>query len=282
VTSRFIETNGIRLHYLEAGGNGPTLLLMPGLTANAHSFEGVLAAGLADRLRVLALDLRGRGQTDKPDGGYTLGDHAADVIGVLDGLGIDSVNLGGHSFGGLLTYQLAAAYPERVRRCVVIDAPAVVHPQILDQIQPSLARLDLTMPSWDQYLAFVKRMPYFDGWWDPLIERYYRADVEERPDGSVRPRSRPEHIRAVIEGFKDLDWLGIVGRVTQPTLFLRAPAPCGPRGSPPLVTTEQARLTVDHLQHARLLDIPGNHMTMLFGDGASIAAAAIAAFVLEN
>ena len=208
MTSRYVQTNGIRLHYLEDGTNGPTLVLLPGLTANAHSFDGLVAAGLADHIRVLALDLRGRGETDQPDT-YTLADHAADVLGVLDALGLDRVVLGGHSFGGLLTYYLAAAHPERVSRCVVIDAPAQIHPEIFDQIKPSLDRLDVTMPSWDHYLGFVKRMPYFNEWWDPTIEGYFRADVREQPDGTVRARSRAEHIRAVIDGFKDLDWLEV-------------------------------------------------------------------------
>ena len=116
-------------------------MLTPGLTANAHSFDGLLAAGLGDTVRVLAFDARGRGQSDKPDAGYTLDDHAADLIGALDALGLARVLLGGHSFGGLLTYYLAANHPERVERAVVLDAPAQVDPTILDQIAPSLARL---------------------------------------------------------------------------------------------------------------------------------------------
>ena len=106
MTDRFIETNGIRLHYLEHGGDGPTLILTHGLTANAHSFDGLIGAGLATGIRVLSVDLRGRGESDKPESGYTMADHAADMLGMFDTLDIDSVILGGHSFGGLLTYYL--------------------------------------------------------------------------------------------------------------------------------------------------------------------------------
>jgi pimeloyl-ACP methyl ester carboxylesterase len=81
---RYIATNGIRLHCLDHPGEGPTLLLMPGLTANAHSFDGLITAGLSPALRVLALDLRGRGLSDKPLTGYTMADHAADIIGLLE------------------------------------------------------------------------------------------------------------------------------------------------------------------------------------------------------
>lgn len=280
MNSRFVQTNGIRLHYVEEGTSGPTLVLLPGLTANAHSFDGLLAAGLADRFRVLALDLRGRGETDQPNS-YTLDDHADDVLGFLDALHIDRIVLGGHSFGGLLTYHLAAHHPDRVSQCIVIDAPAVIQPEVFEQIKPSLDRLDMTLPSWKDYLQFVKRMPYFaDGWWDPAIESYFRADVRENADGTVRPRSRPEHIRAVIDGFKDLRWLETVRRITQPVLFLRAPGAFGPPGSPAVVSEEQARITVENLQHSRLVDVPGNHMTMLFGTSAPIVVAAIQQFVI--
>ena len=113
--SKYVETNGIRLHYLEHPGDGPTLVLTPGLTANAHFFETLLAH-LTPRLHVLVFDLRGRGRSDKPDEGYTMDDHAADMVGALDALGLDRVMFGGHSFGGLLTFFMATNHPERVER----------------------------------------------------------------------------------------------------------------------------------------------------------------------
>jgi pimeloyl-ACP methyl ester carboxylesterase len=280
MTGRFVQSNGVRLHYLEAG-SGPPLVMLHGLTANAHSFDGLVAAGLPRHVRLIALDLRGRGESDQPPDGYGLPEHAGDVLALLDALGLEQVVLGGHSFGGLLTYYLASHYPARVSRCVVIDAPAEVHPQILDQIKPSVDRLALTMPSWNHYLEFVRQLPYFKGWWDPNIESFYRADVRDNADGSVQPRSRPETIHAVVEGFKDLDYLSMVRRIRQPVLFIRAPGPCGPEGSPALVSARQAQLTVEHLANGQLLEVPGNHMTMLFGEGAPIAARAIADFVHE-
>ena len=140
----YVETNGIKLHYLERPGDGPTLLLAPGLAAGAH-FYLTLMDRLAPRLHVIAFDLRGRGASDKPDTGYTMADHAADMVGAMDALGIDRVAFGGHSFGGLLTYILAAYYPERIERGVVIDAPAEVglevgiHTQIVLHVGTAVA-----------------------------------------------------------------------------------------------------------------------------------------------
>ena len=66
MNDRYVETNGIRLHVLDHAGRGPVVVLAPGLTANAHSFDGLMRAGLADAAHVIALDLRGRGESDQP------------------------------------------------------------------------------------------------------------------------------------------------------------------------------------------------------------------------
>ena len=277
----YVDTNGIRLHYLERSGDGPTLVLAPGLTANAHFFDTLLVH-LAPRLHVLAFDLRGRGRSAKPDEGYTMTDHAADIAGALDALGLDRVVMGGHSFGGLLTYYLAAHHPERVVRAVALDAPAEVDPGILDQIKPTLDRLEVTFPSWDEYLARIKAMPFYDHWeWDPALEDYYRADVEDLPDGTLRARSRPGHIRQAIEGVLAVDWPAVVARIQQPTLFIRATGPFGPSGSPPIVSDDQAARSLGLLPDARLREFGGNHITFLFGANAPAVADEIVTFVME-
>ncbi len=61
----FASTNNIRIHYLDYAGSNPPMVLMPGLTDNAHSFGGLIHAGLNKGRRVLTLDLRGRGLSDK-------------------------------------------------------------------------------------------------------------------------------------------------------------------------------------------------------------------------
>lgn len=280
MTDCIVETNGIRLHYLDHGGEGRVLLLVPGLTANAHSFDGLVRAGLTDAGHVLALDMRGRGESDAPASGYAIEDHARDVLGLLDALELERVVLVGHSFGGLLTYWLAANHPERVDRCVAIDAPAALDPAMIDQIQPSLDRLDRIYPSWDDYVSIVKSMPYFDeGGWDADVEQYYRADVRIRPDGTVQARCRPEHIEAVIQGEFAVDWPAVAARVTQPTLLLRAPESFGPPGSPPLLTREDAERTAAAMADCRLVDGVGNHLTFVFGPGALVLTRAIAGFL---
>jgi pimeloyl-ACP methyl ester carboxylesterase len=255
-------------------------VLVPGLTANAHSFEGLLAAGLAETARVLAFDARGRGLSDKPASGYAMADHAADLIGALDALALDRVIFGGHSFGGLLTYYVAANHPDRVEKAVVLDAPTDVDPAILDQIGPSLARLERSFGSWDEYDALVRSFPYWDRFeWNDEIQAYYRGDAEELPDGSIRSRCRSEHIRAVIAAEVEIDWRETVRRIACPTLLVRAVEPFGPPGSGPILAAEEAQRTVALLRDGRLAEIPGNHITLVFGASARLVVAEIASFL---
>ncbi|MFZ0492976.1 MAG: alpha/beta hydrolase [Acidimicrobiia bacterium] len=275
----FIDTNGIRLHYVEHPGDGPTLLLFPGLNANAVFFQGLVREGLSPALRALAVDLRGRGLSDAPDAGYTMADHAADILGMLDGLEIERAVIAGHSFGGLLTYFLAANHPDRVDKAVVMDAPAEVNPTVIEQIGPALQRLRLVSPSWDEYLANVKAMPYYEGWWDLDLEAYYRADVRVNDDGTVQSRLDPDKIQQALDGTTRVDWSSLAQLIDAPVLMLRATAPFGPPGYPSLVSAEEVQRTMRKLRFVRLVELPGNHITSMFGVSARVAAQAIIDFV---
>ena len=276
----FAQVNNIKLHYLDHPGDGPTLILLPGLTANAHSFDGLIQAGLSPRFRVLALDLRGRGLSDKPATGYSMDEHAQDVIALMDSLDIHQAVICGHSFGGLLTMFIAGHYPERVTKIVMIDAAALmVNPMTRDLIKPSLDRLGRIMPSWEDYLDQMKRAPFFDGWWDPTIENYYRADVEFNDDGTVQARSKPENIAEAIDRAGAKNWTAHIAAIRQPALLLHAPGGYGPAGTPPIVLLEQAQATAAAMADCIYIEVPGNHMTMLFGNGARTIVENITGFV---
>lgn len=271
----YCDTNGIRLHYLEHPGDGPALILMPGLTANAHAFDGLIAAGLSEHFRVFAVDLRGRGLSDKPAEGYDMAAHGADVLGLMDALGLEDVILGGHSFGGLLSFWLAAHHPQRMRSLLIIDAAGSMHPDTRQMIQPAVDRLSQTLPSFEAYLALMKQAPYLHQWWDPQIETYYRADVETLAGGAVRPRSSPTAIIAAVEGALAEPWSELLGGIRHPTLLVNATGAYGPPGAPPLLPKELALETVEQLSAGAYAEVPGNHMTMLFGDGAACIVGAV-------
>lgn len=276
---KFVQTNNIKLHYLDHGGRGPVLVLMPGLSANAHCFDGLIAAGLGEHFHVLALDLRGRGLTDKPESGYTLADHAADVIGLLDALRLEQVILGGHSYGGFVTMYTAAQFPERVSKLIIIDSAGQMHPHVRELIKPSLQRLEQTVPSWEEYLTRMRAQPFLNGYWDDALEAYYRADVEIRGDGTVKPRSNPQAIWSAADLAIDEPWDDHLAKVHQPAVLIRAPENYGPA---PVIPMAQAQATINAIANCRYVEASGNHMTMLFGPHASGVVAAIRDFALTN
>lgn len=279
----FAKTNNIQLHYLEHPGGVPPIVLLPGLTANAHVFDGLIEAGLSPRFCVLALDLRGRGLSDAPATGYTMANHAADVIGLLDALDLPQVVLVGHSFGGMLSLYIAAHYPERVAHIVVMDAGiALAYPQTRDQIKPSLDRLGRVFLCWEDYLEMIKDAPYLDGWWEPTIESYFQADIRINSDNSVQTRSRPDTIAAAMEGILAEPWTSHLASVRHRVVLINAIGPYGPPGAPPILSAEAAQETVTLLNHGRYVLVSGNHITMLYGEGAKQIVEVITSFVTEE
>ncbi len=119
--SREIETNGAKIH-VRVGGDGPAVVLLHGFGTTGDMW-GHLASALIEDRTVVAPDLRGLGLSSKPDGGYDKKNQAADVWGVLDALGVDSIELVTHDIGIMVGYAVAATHPERVSRWVAIDAP---------------------------------------------------------------------------------------------------------------------------------------------------------------
>jgi pimeloyl-ACP methyl ester carboxylesterase len=281
VIDQYAPANGIRLHLVDRPGGEPPIVLLPGITANLHNFDGLIDAGLAPRFRVVALDLRGRGLSDKPPHGYSIAEHAADVIGVLDHLGLDQVVLGGHSFGALLTAFIAARYPQRVSRCIFIDiALTPADPRVGEAIRPSLERLGRPAASFDAYVKAIQSAPYLQGRWDPIIEAYYRADVETREDGSVITRTKPEHIVQVAMGVQAENWPAIFAAVAQPSIFFSGPMPIGGPGTPAVISGEAARQAAAVLPDCRSFhEVPGNHWTMVYGEGARQIVAAVTTFL---
>jgi pimeloyl-ACP methyl ester carboxylesterase len=114
------EAGGVRLAYRAWGPPGaPPLVLLHGLGEGAADWDGV-APAIARHWRVYAPDLRGHGRSDWP-GDYSVELMVADVLGFLDALGLDRVDLIGHSMGGLVACLLAQERPERVRRLILED-----------------------------------------------------------------------------------------------------------------------------------------------------------------
>ncbi len=116
------RANGIRLHYLEYGAGEPSILIIPGITSPAITWEFV-AEPLAVQRRVIAYDVRGRGLSDKPAAGFTLPDYAADAAGLIEALELRRPIVLGHSMGARIAAALGAGYPELVGPLILVDPP---------------------------------------------------------------------------------------------------------------------------------------------------------------
>lgn len=125
VEHRFVELDGLRMHVAEAGSGDPVVLLH-GFPQHWWEWRDVIP-GLAERYRVICPDLRGSGWTDAPRKGYTREQIRADLVALVDALGLDRVDLVGHDFGAAVGFDFCLAHPERVRRYVSISIP---HPYI--------------------------------------------------------------------------------------------------------------------------------------------------------
>lgn len=275
----FTRHDRLRLHYLDHAGGEPLLVLLHGLTANAHCFDGLVRAGLSPRFRVLSVDLRGRGLSDKPPSGYSMAEHAEDILSLLDELGARQVVLGGHSFGGLVSLYLAAHWPERVSRLLLLDAASSMHPRVRELLRPSLERLGKVLSSVESYLAAARAMPYLEGYWDESLERYFRADVQQNEDGTAVARAAPHAIAEAVDKALGEPWAEFLPRIHQPTLLVNAPGGYGPPGTPPILPPEHAMRTVHALPQCRYALVPGNHVTMLFGSNASHVVRAVEDFL---
>jgi len=111
------QAGDIKLYY-EVRGSGDPLVLIPGLGSDTRLFSTVIPR-LAERNRVVVLDPRGGGQSDKPAGPYSIGQMTDDVAGLMDALGIARAHVMGYSMGGKIALQLAADHPELVDHLIL-------------------------------------------------------------------------------------------------------------------------------------------------------------------
>jgi len=119
--SGFVTANGVKLHYLDWGGSGDTILFLAGFNDTAHIYDD-FAPRFIDRFHAIGLTRRGVGESDKPVGGYDTITRVEDIRHFLDALSIRKVSLIGHSMAGDELTLFATRYPDRVMKVVYLDA----------------------------------------------------------------------------------------------------------------------------------------------------------------
>ncbi|WNW11487.1 alpha/beta hydrolase [Pseudomonas sp. DTU_2021_1001937_2_SI_NGA_ILE_001] len=249
----FFEHDGCSLHYQEYGqqasGQGAPILLLHGLGSSGQDWEYQIPA-LAARHRVITLDLRGHGRSDKPRERYSIKGFAADVEALIEHLHLGPVHLVGLSMGGMVGFQLAVDQPQLLKSlCIVNSGPQVKVRSLNDLWQWlrrwSLARL-LSMQALGQALGKL------------LFPRPDQAELRHK----ISERWARNDKRAYLASFDAIVGWGVqerLGRIACPTLVVAADRDYTP------VALKQAyvklipgaRLVViDNSRHATPLDQP--------------------------
>lgn len=202
-------STGVRLDFAESGDPaGPVVILLHGYGDSWLSFSRVLPL-LSGRYRVFALDQRGHGRSEQPEGGYGMPDLARDVIAFLDAKGIGRAALVGHSMGSFVAQQVARLAPERVSGLVLIgSATGLAHLPNWIELRPVvLALTDPVSPDFarDFQLSTVHR---------PVPSDFMDQAIRE----SLRLPARVWH--AVIEGMFAMPVGAGPGTATPPTLLM--------------------------------------------------------------
>jgi pimeloyl-ACP methyl ester carboxylesterase len=176
--TRIIKANGTAI-YTRVGGHGPAVVLLHGF-GDTGDMWAPLALVLAKDHTVIVPDLRGMGLSAHPDSGYTKNNQALDIAGVMDSLSVKTADLVTHDIGNMVGYALAAQFPARVSKWVVIDAPL---PGIGDWdkiIQsPALWHFNFRGPDVERLVQGRERI-YLDRFYNELSAHPQRIDEATR------------------------------------------------------------------------------------------------------
>jgi pimeloyl-ACP methyl ester carboxylesterase len=270
---------GVELAIGRAGEGPDPVVCLPGITAQHRAFNAA-ARCLGPSRGLVGVDLRGRGDSDKPESGYGLETHASDVVRVLDHLGLDQAILVGHSMGAFVALEAALASPGRVRALVLLDGgwPRVERPAgemteeekaeaaaLEEGLARAFRRLDMSFESPEAYLDFwfpdrgltMDDLP-------PDLADYYLYDL-----GEVEGGYNPKASRAAAE--EDSPSVSSTSPTAEemrgvgcPVALVRAEQGFFP-GSDPLIS-EEARGVMTRVLDVReeVLLEGANHYTMMW------------------
>lgn len=236
-------SDGCRVHY-EVRGRGEPVVLIPGLGGDGR-FWNAVAERLQDRFSLIIMDHRGAGRSDRPPGPYRIERIAADVLEILDGLGIGSAHLLGHSTGGTIVQTIALDAPARARRLVISASWAKPDARFRALFNARLALLEADRP--DIYQAFTHVLGY-DADWIAAHEVELAAAVVDAGAALAPLDIAAERIRMLLA----FDRAAELGRIAVPTLVIGA-------GDDEMIPFAQSEFLAGAIAGARLERLSGGH-----------------------
>lgn len=241
-----VDVNGVRIHYTRTGGDLPPLVLAHGFSDDGLCWTPV-AEALAPEFDVVMVDARGHGKSDAPESGYGQLDLAADLYGVIVGLGLERPAILGHSMGGATTMALAGMYPETPGTILIEDA-GTFNMGLTTASSPEQQKRWEGMRKW---ATGLKRKTYAELLTEQRTATPHWSDAELGPWVDSKHRMSLNVLNR--SDATPVDWPTLLPRITCPALLITAdPA----RGA--MVTKEAAenlrslipRLRIAHVSEA--------------------------------
>lgn len=254
--SRYISAgDGLSLHLVDYGGEGPPLLLVHG-TGLVAQVWGVMVPYLTSRFHVYALDRKGHGDSDKPEQGYRLEESAAEYSTVVEQIGGDGWSAIGHSSGGTSLGLTAVRRPELFRRVAMVD-PIIFPsrrqaPAALAGAQSMAERTRQRRSHWSSGQAMFDDLATkraFRTWQPEALWDYVQYGAEIGEDGSVRLKCPPEIEARMYGHSSDLDLFEEFAQIPIPTLIIRG-------GQTDRFPRESAERAAASNAHIRLVEMP--------------------------
>ena len=226
----FVETNGLRLHYLTWRREDARETLPPVLLLHATGFLARLwqpiAEALASEYTVYAFDSRGHGDSDKPPADYHWQRFVEDLAGFMDALSLRDIPIVGHSAGGTAAAYLAGTRAGYASRLVLIEP--IIRPPVYDSEQDGRASMAAAARKrrmvWDrreEMVAAYRKRPTFERWRDDMLRLYAEFGTFQREDGRIAMKCPGEIEAQIFEQSASLNTWDVLSNVTCPALVMR-------------------------------------------------------------
>jgi len=212
--------DGVRIRYLENGGTGPVVLCLHGTSMTAHAW-GHLGASLRDVARVIAVDMRGHGASDRPATTYTITELAGDIARLAEALDLTGITLVGSSVGNQVAVSFAAANPDRVAGLILSDPSFFVSDSEIVKYLRSHHSRKRTYPTRAEAEAYAMALPQRAGLSEAMHRMAMEGDFVQEADGRW---SWAYDLGAITKVFLNLstDQSADVAAITVPVLVLNA------------------------------------------------------------